>query len=175
MKKIMPGILHVRHDALKIFILTAVVTGACFFTPVFEALTVTDAVENELLLCKRVKEGDLFSIRYIHSVNKSPVEDFFLIGNNHGIVLDKSVFYSFGAGVPSAPEDGGSFQVYKDRIEVTGINGRIDDFLMFVGVTAEHRFRIKGEDILLRSIIPPQRNIRFAVEKISLFRILLHC
>ena len=42
---------------------------------------------------------DSFYIEFVHSVNKSPVKEYYKIDENKKIVLYKSVYYNFGAGV----------------------------------------------------------------------------
>ncbi len=145
--------------------------AAIFSFPVFKGITITDSKTGELLYFNPVDAGERFSIRYIHSVNKSPVEDFFIIADD-GLIIEKTVFTAFGAGVPASADDGGILKVYDDRMEVTGINRRIDDFLLFVGVTAEHSFIIDNDELLLRKISSLQRSLRIAVKRISLFNII---
>ena len=70
------------------------------------------------------------------------------------------------------PDDGGDFNVYDDRIEVTGINRTIDRFFLFVGVTAEHRFKIAKEDFPLRRISQPQKNLLIMMDRVSLFNLI---
>jgi len=170
----MPDIKDIfRHNIFKMAVILFFIL-LLLFLPAVKALTIKDEEKNKLLHCVAVDRGDYFSIWYLHSVNKSPVEDFFYIGPGNCIILSKSVFYSFGAGVPSASSDGGEFRVYEDRIEVTGINRRIDDFFLFIGVTADHRFRMNGGEVILSHVIAPQKNIRIAVNRVSLADLLLH-
>lgn len=172
-KSYMPGRLHLtRHIKLFPLLSFVVFLIALFFLPCIKGVAIKDYRTGKLLDCHTAGAGGIFSIRYIHSVNKSPVEDFFVIGDGGDIILEKTVFMSFGAGVPAASDDGGKLDVYDDRIEVTGINRRIDNFLLFVGVTAEHRFKMDRDEFLLRQISPPQRNLGISVERISLFNII---
>ncbi|HPF04595.1 MAG TPA: DUF1850 domain-containing protein [Spirochaetota bacterium] len=144
---------------------------ALLLFPVFKGITITDYKTGKLLYFNSADTGDRFSVRYIHSVNKSPVEDFFRIDDDT-IIIERSVFTAFGAGVPASPDDGGILNVYNDRIEVTEINRRIDDFLLFIGVTAEHRFKIDQDEFLLRDISSVQRSLRIVVKRISLLDII---
>ena len=70
---------------------------------------------GDVLYSSDVKIGDIFSITYIHSVNKSPVEDRFSLDGGYNIMLRRSIFRSFGAGVPSNLSDGDKFEYFKDR------------------------------------------------------------
>jgi len=163
------GIQFTRHKKIIILLPLFIVSAVVIFLPLFKGVTITDYKTGRLLYYHAADTGDMFSVNYIHSVNKSPVEDFFFIGDQDELVLEKTVFKSFGAGVPASPEDGGDLKVYKDRIEVIGIKRRIDNFLLFIGVTAEHRFKMDKDEFMLRHISHPQRNLMIRVERISLF------
>ena len=165
----MPGdSFFTRHIRFFTSSIAAVIFAVLLFLPIFKGVTITDYKTGRLLYYHDAAPGDLFSVHYIHSVNKSPVEDFFVISSNNELILEKTVFKSFGAGVPASSDDGGELKVYNDRIEVTGINRRIDNFLLFVGVTADHRFKIAKDEFYLRSISLPQRNLVIRVDRISL-------
>lgn len=164
----MPGRFNNARHIIFLTLLFLAVLSVILFSPFLKGITITDYKTGRKLYCHTAGAGDSFSIRYIHSVNKSPVEDFFLIGNNDELILEKTVFLSFGAGVPASSADGGEMTVYDNRIEVTGINRRIDNFLLFVGVTAEHRFKMDKDEFMLRHISHPQRNLMIRIERVSL-------
>ncbi len=164
----MPG-LSVRSRHIILYLSLPVLFLIIFiFLPLSKALVLSDFKTGEVLYCSPVKPGNIFRVSYIHSVNKSPVEDCFRIGDKYEIIIDKTIFKSFGAGVPASPEDGGELHVYNDRIEVTEINRRIDQFLLFIGVIAEHRFKMDDDEILLKAIRKPQTSVLIKVERIPL-------
>lgn len=49
-----------------------------------------------------MEEGGSFSVAFVHSVNKSPVSDVYEIRDGK-IFLTGTVYYGFGAGVPTRP------------------------------------------------------------------------
>lgn len=53
----------------------------------------------------RVKEGDEFSVTFIHSVNKYPLTDVYEI-RDHKIYVIRTIYNNFGAGVQTEIEDG---------------------------------------------------------------------
>lgn len=162
-----------RH---KIFNYTALVfIIICFFiftVPVVRQFLIIDYKTDEILYSTSVKPGDRFSITYIHSVNKSPVEDQFELADDFKLFLRKSIFKSFGAGVPSNLNDGDKFEYFDDRIEVSYNNSRINKFILFVGVVADHHFLMNGKDIKLNELSPPQRSVHFTVKKITVYQYL---
>lgn len=142
---------------------------------------------NDQLLCLKnpagqvifsipVKNGQYFIIRYIHSVALSPVEDYFKIWDDK-IILDKTVYKDFGAGLPHMPSGDQKMSVYNGHIEITGYNMEFNSFDVRVGRVARHKFiLLKPEtsnvqqcnqlvDIPLDYLSPPGSAITFSIEK----------
>ncbi len=162
-----------RHKMFYSASLMVLMISLIFFSlPVVRQFLIIDFKSGRVLYSADIKAGDKFSIIYIHSVNKSPIEDQFIIDSNYNIVLQKSIFKSFGAGVPSNPADGGRFEFFKDRIEVADINRKIGNLLLYVGVIADHHFLIDGKDIKLNELSSPQRSVQFLIEKITVYQYL---
>ena len=68
-------------------------------------LVLKDPTDGTVYASYEMNVGDLFSIQFIHSVNKSSVTDWFEIRDD-GIYGIKTVYYGFGAGVPTQLEEG---------------------------------------------------------------------
>ena len=49
--------------------------------------------ENKLYMSKKINLGDEFSVKFIHSVNKSPVIDYYIIKED-GIYVTKTKYYA---------------------------------------------------------------------------------
>lgn len=65
-------------------------------------------------ICTNSNEFTLF---FIHSVQKTPVYEFFKIQNDNTLSLVKTEFSSFGIGLPYTDE-GGEFKIKNDRFEL---------------------------------------------------------
>jgi hypothetical protein len=139
---------------------------AILLVPVSRQFIVEDDLTGEVLYSTAVDPGDVFSIKYIHSVNKSPVEDVFEIQDDNGIMLKKTIFRSFGAGIPYELEDGQIMDVMDDRIEISNINRRIGKFLLKIGTIAEHTLCINGREIRMDSLAKPKQTVRLEVRSV---------
>ena len=64
-------------------------------------LVVADAESDERLLEVAIDQGEEVTIAYTHSVQKTPVEDVYVVDGSQ-LRADRSVFHSFGAGLPTA-------------------------------------------------------------------------
>ena len=109
--------------------------------------------------------GDSFSISFIHSVNKSPVIDYFEIRGD-GIYGVKTVYYNFGAGVPSELEEGQTLTYGDDgSMILTGFNIRMNSLIYRVGTVSDHILTLEdGSEISLRDLCGRSARVGFRFE-----------
>ena len=155
------------HYGMIIFIAFAVFIVSLLYVPFAQRLVIVEEKTGRILYAENVRYGDTFTITYIHSVNKSPVDDIFEIQPDYSIMLRKTVFRSFGAGVPFELEEQQVLNTYEDRIEIDNINRHIAQYLLFVGTTADHVFSMHGRSIHLNQLTRPQNTVRFEVRRVS--------
>lgn len=87
-----------------------------------------------------------FCLSYTHSVNKGRVHDFYRVLQDGSLLLDKTVFVSYGAGMPEPAETAGAvFSVTDQGYCLSNINRKLDKLLMAVGVTARHSISLVSE------------------------------
>jgi hypothetical protein len=87
-----------------------------------------------------IEEGEMFSIRWIHSVEDEEWEEFFKVKKN-SIVLDATRFKTFGAGVPN---DVGKDSYIKDGwLYMVDIDRRIDDLYIRTNDMTNHQLIYK--------------------------------
>lgn len=99
-------------------------------------LLVADAETNESLLTVPVSDGDEVTLAYEHSVEKSPIEDIYVVDGTN-LQMDRMVFSSYGAGLPSeAPvnhtDDGFVVSVDRSFESVHVAPGEIAGHVLFV-------------------------------------------
>ena len=109
--------------------------------------------------------GDEFSITFIHSVNKSPVTDYFEIRED-GIYGVKTVYYSFGAGVPTGLEEGQTLTYGDDgSMIISGFDLKMDDLIYRVGTVSDHILTLQdGSEISLRDLCGRNARVGFFFE-----------
>jgi len=120
-------------------------------------MLVVKTFEGTPLVQIPVRQGDTFTIYYIHSVDISPVYEVFSIDSRKGIILMKSCMKMFGAGFDP-------WQAHGKIIEEDGwekmvnLNVPLGSFLLRVGApTVDHTLKIKGMNIFLSRMIPEKR------------------
>ncbi|MBO7709465.1 MAG: DUF1850 domain-containing protein [Lachnospiraceae bacterium] len=114
-----------------------------------------------------LKVGDTFSIGFIHSVNKSPVTDYYELRKD-GIYVVRTVYYGFGAGVQTELEDGQTLTYGEDgSMIITGFDRKMEDLIYFVGTVSDHTLVInEGEadeqTVSLRDLCGRNAMVRFS-------------
>lgn len=107
---------------------------------------------NEVIKTFDVEEGDEFSVEFIHSVNKSPVKDVYVIRDGK-IFADRTVYSSFGAGVQTELGEGQTlgYDEHGNMI-VSGFNMEFSKVECIVGTVYDHVLEIGGESISLTEL-----------------------
>ncbi len=115
-----------------------------------------------------------FIISYTHSVNKGRVHDYYQCDKGM-LVLQKTVFVSYGAGIPEASEtDGALFEITDDGYVITNLNRRLEKLVMAVGVIAEHAISLcsnadrQDNEVLLKTLFAPQTSLIVEIKKVPI-------
>jgi len=97
-----------------------------------------------------VSEGTEFSVEFVHSVNKSPVKDVFVI-QDEKMIIDRTVYSAFGAGVQTEIEEGQKLEYDDDgNMIVSGFNIVFPQIKYILAEPSDHVLEINGEKISLR-------------------------
>ena len=168
---------------ISIFIL---IFGAFFLVPVIPVLSITNrkAPNQKVYSIGGFKNG--FIISYTHSVNKGRVKDYYTIKSDYTLLCDKSVFLSYGAGIPE-PQDfpDAVFSVTSEGYTITNINRNLKKLTMAVGIIANHSITILNSNIVnsqtefsdskeffLTDFFEPQTSINLQIKRVSLIKYL---
>lgn len=101
-----------------------------------------------------------FIISYTHSVNKGLVKDYYSVNKNKSLLLLKTRFSSYGAGMPEPNDWPGQFFVKtEDFVEIQQINRIYPYFQMAVGVIANHCVETENEFFRLVDFFEPQTRL----------------
>lgn len=135
------------------------------FTPDNGKLILKDGDSEKIFAQYDVQEGDMFSIAFIHSVNKSEVKEFYEIKED-GIYLQKCLYSAFGAGVATEVEEGQELVYTNDgKMLISGYNRKIPNLSYIVGTVSDHILEINGQQISLRELCGRNSVVNFRYEK----------
>jgi hypothetical protein len=169
---VLPGLLMVMKKRLAAIICTGTLLFLLFY-PLVKAVAITDATHDGQVLYARVNDQEELMFQFTHSVNKRPVYEYLRVDSDQ-LVVTRTRYDSFGAGMPTEPPPGAVFRFDKDgMLEITGINLRRCEIGLFVGTVAEHSLTIRGRQIKLADLVKPGDRLRLQVTTISLMQLWL--
>jgi hypothetical protein len=129
-------------------------------------LEITNMRTGQALWRQKMKVGEEFVLSFTHSVNKRPVFDTLRAQGDH-IIIVKSRYDAFVAGMPEATTDEGTFAVLPDGWLEWTVNRPVPEIVVRVGRVAGHTLWIQGQEIPLSGLAEPGTALSFRVRKIS--------
>ena len=139
-------------------------------TPQASLLVLADSTGKELF-SERLDADQQFAVRYIHSVAKSPVEDWFSIEGDT-IFLEKTVYQDFGAGLPHEAGEGQIMDFGDGHISLSGFHRALPTFDLRVGRIANHTLLLEQDgggmrEIPLNTLVRPGKAVTFSARAIQ--------
>ncbi|MDM8534516.1 DUF1850 domain-containing protein [Clostridiaceae bacterium HSG29] len=123
------------------------------------------------IMIYKIETNDEFTVKWIHSVELTPWEEIFRIDNNYNIILDRTRFQQFGAGVPDSA--GTKTEIKDGYITFSGIDRKIDMIPYGISNFAKHTFIFKNKEYKLYEIVSDGDRINFYTDKYNLLKYLL--
>jgi len=158
-----------------LFLITPVITAVALFYVSCQSrpgirdgqiLEIRDSETGKVYGRWSLEENGEFSIEFIHSVNQSPVRDFYSAEN--GMIRLRAVrFFSFGAGMQSDLEEGLSFSRDGDAMVISGYTTTFRDKELnyIVGTVSDHLLFINNETVSLRELCGRNAHINIHLKK----------
>jgi hypothetical protein len=131
-------------------------------------LQIIDYQKSELVWEERAENGAEFRIKYLHSVAKTPVIEFFEIKDGK-ILLTGTEYQSYGAGLPTEAVQG-EYLLENDRFIIKNIDQQLPEIMLRVSYYAEHEFIFEDHSFPLYKEIKTETLLQIRTEKISYFR-----
>ena len=127
-------------------------------------LVLSDPATGKVYASYPMEEGEEFSVEFIHSVNKSPVRDYYQCRAD-GIWNTRCVYYGFGAGVEEILLEGETLSYGGDgEMIVSNIDNRLDPMILVVGTISDHTLRVGEETVSLRDLCGRSSKVLFTYE-----------
>lgn len=165
-----PGRCFLRHGVIWLILIIGAVWAALFIP--FRMNLVVEAGNHRILQCWDIHPGSEFVITYTHSVNKTPVDEYFRIREDYTMVLTKTAFRSFGVGIPNELVAGEELRKFPDRMEIVNINRVIPQIVLAVGTVANHQIIVGGHRVKMTDFARPQQTVRIYIRKVSAYDLL---
>ncbi len=112
-----------------------------------------------------LKNDDYFYIKFTHSVNMSPVIDYYNFNDKNEIFVYKTIYYNYGAGVETELENDETISYGTDgSMIIENINKKIDPLVYYLSDIYDHKLCINdnheislwdvcGKNILINIVI----------------------
>lgn len=101
--------------------------------------------ESEMLASAPAYAGESLSISFVHSVQKTPVEEFLTVDDElSGLVLNSTRYHSFGVGLPFMESDGDFYQDGNDFV-MDNMNRRFDNISLRTGLGTKLTVSLAGK------------------------------
>lgn len=126
--------------------------GFCFGEPAAHfSLRVESLEKGKVLVDLPVRSGDRFSIHYIHSSDKTPIQDIFEVGEKGEMILIEENYFWYGAGLECMNWEGASVTMENKKTRVH-LKRHFTFLHLRVGRIANHSLHLNRKAIPLREI-----------------------
>ncbi|MDV2684970.1 DUF1850 domain-containing protein [Alkalihalophilus lindianensis] len=109
-----------------------------------------------------INVGDQWTIKWIHSVEKTPWEETYEVSEDGSLRLVETVFYSFGAGVP---HEKGSMTIEDGKVVTREIDQEIEAFRWIHSHNAEFAIYLNDEILFQTEDLPHHEPLELIIEK----------
>ncbi|MEW6065885.1 hypothetical protein P378_00830 [Desulforamulus profundi] len=159
----------VRQRAARTWVLVSIILLTFLFVPLPTLLMSSQQGEPVLLL--PVLFDKSFTIEYIHSVNKTPVQEHFVLVPGNDLLLTSTTFKALGIGTPFLPEEG-RLENHNGVYVLSGLDRRFKEInLAFTPLTG-HALVYRGQRFDFKDYFPAGSLIRLQVKPCSLAEII---
>ena len=140
-----------------------VISGKQLFTDPVQCVVMTDAETDEVYFQQPLEADGVFSVSYIHSVNKSNVEEYYRLEDDE-LYLFRARYRAFGAGVATELEEGQTLSYEDGYMIIENIHYQIPDLVYRVGTVSDPLIHIGTQTWHMKDLAPPLTSVRFTIQ-----------
>jgi hypothetical protein len=119
-----------------------VIVAACFKS--VHVMIAASVKEKKVIFSHMVRPGDRFSTGYVHSVELSPVWEYFQVDDRFRIVLYETTFCSSNVGLPYAAFGQEVFHTEADKFRISNMHRVIPELLIWANKKYENQLEFRG-------------------------------
>lgn len=134
-----------------IILLSVLLVGLLFYTAIQErtVIVIEDQTTGEIKTF--VSNDRSFILSYVHSVLLTPVEEYFSIEDDETLTLQKTIYESFGVGLPFEQIEDSDFEIMDDKF-ILYLERPFKSIHMIISVIPDHTITIDGDVIELSNV-----------------------
>ena len=141
-----------------------IVAGKPLFTDPVRCVVMTNAETNEVYFQQPLEADGVFSVSYIHSVNKSNVEEYYRLEEDDQLYLFRARYRAFGAGVATELEPGQTLSYEDGYMIIENIHYQIPDLVYRVGTVSDPLIHIGTQTWHMKDLDPQLTSVRFTIQ-----------
>ncbi|MEA3487235.1 MAG: DUF1850 domain-containing protein [Thermodesulfobacteriota bacterium] len=156
----------------RIIILSSI--AALFFFSLIpcHVLRIETARKNQTVFIQIIWQDYRFSTRYIHSVELSPVREYFKIDNNFKIVLYETTFSSCNTGLPTTLSGDEKFYNVGTHLRISNMHRVLPELDLWVNKKYDNTLTLGDGEVLELPSLAGDTLLRVAVEKLPFLKFL---
>jgi hypothetical protein len=132
-------------------IVAAALIAALGFFPV-HVLQIDALREGSPVFVRIVHPGSEFALGFIHSVELSPVWDYFRVDDSYRIILYETAVRSFNTGLPSTLTGEERLHRERDGFRISGVNRVLPSIDLWVHERTDNTLKVKDDSLKLYSL-----------------------
>lgn len=157
---------YAATTVLVVAVILAMTILSCkpFFTEPVHYLIMANAYTDEVYFQEPLEDDCVFSVSYIHSVNKTNVEEYYRLEDND-LYLFKARYRSFGAGVATEIAPGQTLTYEDGYMVIENIHYKLPSLVYKVGTVSDPLIHIGQQTWHMKELAPSLTSVRFTVQQ----------
>ncbi len=140
-----------------------IISSKPLFTEPVQCVVMTNAETNEVYFQQPLEADGVFSVSYIHSVNKSNVEEYYRMEEDE-LYLFRARYRAFGAGVATELDEGQTLSYEDGYMIIENIHYQIPNLVYRVGTVSDPLIHIGTQTWHMKDLAPPLTSVRFTIQ-----------
>ncbi len=132
-----------------LFVLRIVVAAFSILLTNVQSVPVLQILKGRQVVYSRIVPKGKFTLTFVHSVEKTPVYEFYRIDPDGQLVLYEARYSSYGAGLPCEPEEG--FRIEDDQF-VVKVTRRFKEISLRVSYIDGHGIIFENGSVMFKDI-----------------------
>ena len=149
----------------KILVIMAAVLIAALGSIPLHLLQIDVLREERPVFVRIVRPGDEFALGYIHSVELSPVWDYFRVDDSYRMILYETAIRSFNTGLPNTLADTERLHRDRDGFRISGMNRVLPLIDLWVHERTDNTLKVEDIDPLKLYSLAGNTLLRISIRK----------
>jgi hypothetical protein len=139
-----------KKGKILVMVMAALIVAVGFIP--LHVLQVDQLREGKPVFVRIVSPGSEFALGFIHSVELSPVWDYFRVDDSYRIILYETAIRSFNTGLPSRLTGEERLHRERDGFRISGVNRELPSIDLWVHERTDNTLKVRDDSLKLYSL-----------------------